>query len=749
MTTVYGAWVPNATTSQRMRLPLIYTVPTPSGGDTSVTVTGSVKVGAGFGFYDTTNAFAWSGSLLGSGSTTKNINVATNGEQTIHTFSVVVPLTASPQGKTVAFSLTGIDYVGSSLTASVSATVTIPALPTSAPTNPTGFGTTRVSDARHDLSWSAASSPVSWEIQRYRLSNGTTDYFAVASPGGSARSWSDTASMPNDEIGWRIRAVNAGGTSAWVYSPAYVYTTPAAATGLTVSRSGSEATIWWDINALAAASQTLQARTSADGVSWGSWADVSGHVAFSASASSRVVTGLVAGTHYEWRVATTVTSPSTLVAYSAASGSLIPLSAPLAPSLLGPTGVVPDEDATLVTWRHRTADATAQTAAEVRWRVLGGSWTTITGITTAESTTIAAATLSPASYEWQARTKGQHADFGPWSASATFRVAARPAVAVTAPVTTVGANRVTLTISYSDAAGAAMTSWRAELSIDGQWAETKTGTGSTTTIPFDVVVADGDIVSANVWATSGTGLTSALAYWTATVDFMDPATPTLSTAWDEPNGVVDLVASNPMGDTSLLPADDEYPGDDVYPGAATAEPVSARIDRSLDGGQTWTALADLPLDAGMGDDRVPLNVTAMYRAVSISALGAEAYSLTSTVTTATGRAWLQAEDGSRICIYHALSMSPTLGSDRTLETYLGDAKPTAYYGTARPVTVGLSGTWLDEEVTQVAGSILGRDVWFRDPAGRAFWGSVEQVSGTEPRMGWREVSLTVDEVAHG
>ena len=732
MTTVYGAWVPNATTSQRMRLPLIYTVPTPSGGDTSVTVTGSVKVGAGFGFYDTTNAFAWSGSLLGSGSTTKNINVATNGEQTIHTFSVVVPLTASPQGKTVAFSLTGIDYVGSSLTASVSATVTIPALPTSAPTNPTGFGTTRVSDARHDLSWSAASSPVSWEIQRYRLSNGTTDYFAVASPGGSARSWSDTASMPNDEIGWRIRAVNAGGTSAWVYSPAYVYTTPAAATGLTVSRSGSEATIWWDINALAAASQTLQVRTSTDGVSWGSWANVSGHVAFSASASSRVVTGLVAGTHYEWRVATTVTSPSTLVAYSAASGSLIPLSAPLAPSLLGPTGVVPDEDATLVTWRHRTADATAQTAAEVRWRVLGGSWTTISGITTAETTTIAAATLSPASYEWQVRTKGQHADYSAWSALATFRVAARPAVSVTAPVTTVGSNRVTLTISYSDAAGAAMTSWRAELSIDGQWAETKTGTGSTTTIPFDVVVADGDIVSANVWATSGTGLTSALAYWTATVDYMDPATPTLSAAWDEPSGTVNLVASNPMGN-----------------GTTTANPVSARIDRSLDGGQTWTALADLPLNAGMGDDRVPLNVDAIYRAVSISALGAEAYSLTADVTTTTSRAWLQAEDGRRLCIYHALSMSSQMGSARTLETYLGDAKPTAYYGTARPVSISLSGKWLDEELTQDYAAVLGSDVWYRDPRGRAFWASVEQVSGGEPHSVWSDVSLTVDEVAHG
>ena len=136
MTLVTGAWAPNSTTDQRMRLELDYTVTSTA---TTSTVDGEVYVAAGNFFNDANNAFSWSGSLLGSGSANnKAINVASNGRQLIHSFTKAVSRTASAQGMTVAFQLSGVEYVGS--TASVATTVPIPAAGSTPPSS--GSGTT-------------------------------------------------------------------------------------------------------------------------------------------------------------------------------------------------------------------------------------------------------------------------------------------------------------------------------------------------------------------------------------------------------------------------------------------------------------------------------------------------------------------------------------------------------------------------------------------------------------------------------
>lgn len=133
MTLVTGAWAPNSTSNQRMRLELDYSI---SSTATTSTVTGTVYVAAGYSFVDVNNSFSYSGSLLGSGSANnRNINVPTGGRQAIYTFTKTVTRTSAAQGMTVAFSLSGIEYVGA--TASVSATVTIPGTGSTTPP-PTG-----------------------------------------------------------------------------------------------------------------------------------------------------------------------------------------------------------------------------------------------------------------------------------------------------------------------------------------------------------------------------------------------------------------------------------------------------------------------------------------------------------------------------------------------------------------------------------------------------------------------------------
>lgn len=737
MTTVYGAWVPNGTTNQRMRLRVDYTVPTPTAGQTSITVTGSVYVEAGYSFNDSSNTFAWSGSLLGSGSTAKSINVATGGAQQIHTFSQAVTLTDEAQSKYVSFSLTGVDYVGASNVASVTATMTIPAKVVSPPNAPTGATVTRVSDARHDLAWSVSTSgtqPVtSFDLERWSLSTNT--YASIGSQPGAARAYSDTGTGADNEYEWRIRSRNAAGVSAWTYFPV-VWTTPDAPTNVVANRVGSDLVVSWTINALDATHQDLRSQSSTDGgVTWSAWSWITGHTAFSKTLTTRTVTGGLDPTKlHRIGVVASRSNPNIgipdLYGYSAPSAPVQLLTAPNAPLLLAPLGVVATNAATVMQWQHRPVDTTAQTAAELQYRLVGGSWTTLTA-TTAQQLTIAANTLPAGNYEWQVRTKGAHASWSPYSALGSFRVAAPPALTITAPGATVTSNKLTLTVAYSDAQGAAMTGWSADLSQAGQIIETVTGTGATTSIPFQTTLVDGVAYTAQARATSGTGLTSAPANWSGTADFLEPPVPTITAAWDEPNGTTQLVVNAPA------------------PGAGEVAATSMDIQRSDDGGLTWaTIAAALPLGAGWGDDMVALNLDAQYRAVSVAALGTRRYSTAATVTTTSQRVWLQSAAG-RVWILHDLKVSPTPSQARVMETYLGASAPTAHYGTSRPLSIAVSGVWLDEELVQDEGVLFGVDVFYRDPTGRAFWASVESVPMSEPYSERRDVSLTVERVTHG
>lgn len=552
MTTIYGDWKPNATTTKRARLRVDFTVPSPSAGQTSITVTGQVRAGARYSYEDANNTFAWSGTLLGSGSTSKNLDVATDGEQVIHTFSVTVPLTDTSQSKYANFSLTGIDYIGASVVASVTASVTIPARVILAPNAPSSATVARVSDTRHDLAWTAtatADRPIaSFEVQKWRLSTGA--YAPQASVSGSARSYVDNGNHPNDQLEWRIRAVNAAGASAWVYFPA-VWTTPAAATNVTVARVGADATVSWTINARDASHQDLRYQSSSDGgATWSEWAWVPGHTGFSATATSRVVSGLDPVKQHRIGVVSARSNPDLgiggLYGYSAASAPLALLTAPQAPTPLAPTGTVSSQDAVTLRWRHNAVDTTPQTAAEVEHRLAGGTWTLDTA-TSAQELTFAAGEWPAGPVEWRARTKGEHADWSPWSAVATFTVAQPPAVAITAPTdgTTIASNRLTATLTYSDPQGAPMVGWRAELYRDGQLRETLTGTGAATLIAFQTPLENGIAYSAKVRVTSGSGLTSAPDEATVTIEFARPTAPIIEAAWDEENGTVQLAANNP------------------------------------------------------------------------------------------------------------------------------------------------------------------------------------------------------------
>lgn len=197
--------------------------------------------------------------------------------------------------------------------------------------------------------------------------------------------------------------------------------------------------------------------------------------------------------------------------------------------------------------------------------------------------------------------------------------------------------------------------------------------------------------------------------------------------------------------------DGDYQGD-WFDGdtPATVDPVAARIERSDDQGATWQTIADnLPLGAGVGDDEVPLNTSPLYRAVSISDLGVEQPGDPVTVHTATSRVWLQSDLG-KLYILGAVDLAPTLGSERTMEDYWEDEYPTAHYGRGASERVRVSGTWhTPVDLAQDPKVALGRDVFYRDPAGRAWWGTVGSMQGSQPWGGRYDLSFEVERVTHG
>lgn len=839
MATYTGSWAPSSGANRRMRLILDVTVPTPSPGQTSITVTGTVSVQVGYGVtWRNDPVLSWSGSLLGSGSAQRDLVVGTNGTVQIHSFSQSVSLGSSATTRSVSFSYKGVGYIGSNVTATVAATVSIPPLATvpapgsvsitrvndtrvritwtggnahdievrriktagasgsdwndwerlgplgasrasgteynvstgykwmarvrrqsgtvwsawsnssnrarlfSAPPAPTGLAVTRQADNRHTITWTlgdtASNRPTSQRIEKW--SEWAGGWVLVATVAGSVRSYVDTGNHENDRLRWRVRADNAAGVSGWAYT-GYVNTTPYGALSLAAERSGPAAVqlTWQNRHNSTTLTLSVQAQTSSNlGATWSAWADMAGHTGLSQATQSRAVSGLDAGLWYRFRVATVApnTAPNpTLYGYSAASGIIRPAAKPAVPTTLAPSGVVSSAEDVLFRWRHNPTDASDQTAYELRYRTVGDTvWTTLTGTSTATQTRLVPITV-PDLWEWQVRTKGQHADYSDWSALGVFEVLDPPTVTITNPVDggTWPSNRLTVTIAYSDSTGSSMTGWRAEL-VDAtdELVEQITG-GPTAPIRFGTDLENHEDYTVRVWVTSGTGLQSLPAETAFTVDFLPPEAPGLDVVWDEPNGISRITVENYAGD-----------------GVTTVDTTHNRVERSTDLGATWVALdPDLPLDVGMEDALVPLGTIVWYRAAAISTLDTEATTVVE-VTTTSSRVWITGRDGATLMVLANPSLDIQDGHERVSEMYYGRSKPTPHYGEGRPVTVGVSGDLVrDEGYGQDVQPLLGQDVFYRDPTGRAFWASVTSGFGRTMDSGGHQregISFTVEQI---
>ena len=101
------------------------------------------------------------------------------------------------------------------------ANLTIDYIDPNAPTAPASLTATQ-SGGTIDLSWPDVANETSYEIQRKR--GGSSNYYTVATPAADATNYSDTTVGDGYTYTYRIRSVNASGTSAWTTSSSVTMT---------------------------------------------------------------------------------------------------------------------------------------------------------------------------------------------------------------------------------------------------------------------------------------------------------------------------------------------------------------------------------------------------------------------------------------------------------------------------------------------------------------------------------------------
>ena len=654
-----------------------------------------------------------------------------------HTGTVSVPLTFSGSGTrdlgtyqnafsrpygsngsgSTAISLT--NFAGGS--PKTSTAWTVPRRIYAAPVAPSSVTASRVSDTSADVSWAVPTStgaPVeSVEIIRQVNDGGwATSGASVAKANGTLRV---TGQSRGNRYRWAVRGRNRDADGPYGYS-GWVYQRPLDVGNVTAARSGANIVVSWvDLNAVTYAGFRIYDNGSLVGT---------------------VAAGVTTWTHTAPNPAQT--HRYSVVAYYGAleaspvfSETVQLLAPPLAPTILSPDGgwQVAATSITL-SWAHNTVDGTGQAAYSLRVRKTGTTaWTTYSGTTT-QSRAISAATFAGngESIEWQVQTKGDHATYGPWSPVASFGLATRPTVTITAPTAgqTVTGPTVLVALSFSRAP----ISWNVEIVEVGTGTVVSQAANYTLNTTVQVLLGglrNGRSYSVRAWATDKVQSTTQTR--SITVAFSQPDPPTLTGQWDTIRGAVQLTVTPPAGGTPV--------------------PTSIRVER-LDGTLIGTVSATGATI--LTDEYAPIHEAPSYRAISVATVSGETVESAPSETLDMGLIPTPADflnwEGNVVRVRYkpGLSRSPQATDLQLIDLDDGTADPVAIFGPKERHTTSLSGLLVDEpdlparaqaEAFRALGAHKGL-VLLRSIDAPPVWGVVTGVGLPRELWGGYQVSLT-------
>lgn len=594
-----------------------------------------------------------------------------------------------------------------------------------APSAPTSCAVERISDSKNTVTWTPGSgSSITYEAVKVERRVDGGSWSQVASVSGSATSYADATTSADHSYAYRVRASNSTGDSSYATSDT-VYNTPAAPTKVTAARL-AETTVAIAVENAANTATALELQRSSDGESWATVATVSGSPATSATDEPG------GGTFY-YRARNTRGELAS--AWSASSDAVVTICAPAAPELRAPaSGSVQllSAEAISFEWAHSPIDGSAQTAAELAHSTDGGStWTTLEVDGAAQSLAVANAFGLNSTVSWRVRTKGAHADFGPWSAVRQLYVRQEPSVAFAAPADgfVVENTPVEVELQYSDASGSLAAATLTVSDASGAAVYSRDmGAGTACSIPASEWLPDdgeGYVLAVAVRSTSSL---TASATRDVAVSFALPKPAALVVEPDPDTGRVSLVVN--IGDAEGL-----------------EEPVSASVWRVSGAGRVLLG-EGLSAGAGIVDRHAPLNADYSYEAATFADSGAaNRVSFPARVDTPWSFLYF---GGDLARMKYNLALSPTLSPSVEYVHYAGDELPTAHMddfaGEAYSMSAVLMGR---EEIAAFRRMMSAHEpVVAKAANGDVFW-AVPKVSLSETTRrpaGWADVTVDLTRV---
>ena len=548
------------------------------------------------------------------------------------------------------------------------ATLSIPAIPITAPNAATGVTNTRNSDNKNTVSWTngatSTTKPRSSINIKRQVDGGAFVIFATGiAP--SSTSYADTTTQANHSYAYEVESVNSAGSTTSTSSQTTYNTPTAPGTPKAVRASGSAVSVTFD-NGGNTQTQTEWQR-STDKMNWTNAVAIIGVAVVSLYDSPG------AGSfYYRFRnVRGTLASD-----WSLPSNEVVTIIAPAAPTLRFPvSGKVVSMVASSVRleWTHNPIDGSAQTSAQVRISINdGGSWatTTINGadqffdalMSWPVNTTIT----------WSVRTKGAHTDYGPYSSNRTFIVRQVPQVTITSPISgsTLTNMPLMVTWNYSDSSGTQAEATLSLVNEAGVRVYTERILGATTSIEVSTAefLPDNNSTYTLLLGVYSTSSLSAETTSILIISYVAPASPI---------GVIDV--NHNLGSVSIL----AIAGVDPLLPATIAVGIFRRRDDD-----TLLSLANwVPSGTSVIDPYPPLDVPLTYVIAAYTASGISASSEFKSIINSNFAAYINYGKSYAQIARIALAATWDQTTEHTSEIVetagLKDEYPLSFYGNAK------------------------------------------------------------------
>ncbi|MCA0217916.1 MAG: hypothetical protein LCH43_11250 [Actinobacteria bacterium] len=618
-----------------------------------------------------------------------------------------------------------IDSTGTSSAGGPSSVSESPALSTLkvVPGTPSAVTATRISDTSDTVAWSHTSAtngqPVTNTIRQKVNGGAWADVVTIA-----AAASANLSCAANQKIIYGVKATNAAGDSAWSADSAPLFTTPAAPTGVTATKVGSDIVIGWTPNvAFTEHTHVVEHGYSTDGgATWSAWSTLTSSVLAGTSTYTHAAPN--AAQLHRYRVSAKNTNVATLTSAAVVSNSVQLLTAPNKPTI---PALAPFQDKAATfrfPWAHNPVDTTAQTKRQVRYSTDGGStWTT--GAKTASANQyldFAGSTWAAnVAVTFQVRTKGDYdsgsdgdASYSPWSDSVTVTFKTKPVVTIPTPANSSTFTQATLTVALGFSQAEAATFVSATIGLYAAGGSTLLEQVVSNTLGGTLLatrLADGTSYVVKATVTDSNGITSSQVTSSFSVDYTEP--------------VAAVVAISYLSDSGIVQVDLTIPG----AGGGLVAATSVTIDRVIDG-VSENVVSNYPSASSLTilDTTPTIHGVNLYRVTTKSVDGATTV-VSESLTVEEGQwAFLSTGAGfSTIVKFFAnLHVSAAPSRNSTLFAAAGRRRPIALFGTNGDLVV--SGT-VDlapecgstpqevEEFILTAGVVC-----YRDPSGRRMFG---------------------------